>query len=160
MSVTETEVLGLAALDKLLKELPAKLEGTVVRGGLRAGASVLQKAARELAPVRTGALRKSIKVSTGIRNGRVFSRVRAGGADAYYAHMVEFGTAAHIIKGKRGGWLNIGGRFALSVNHPGSMMKPFMRTAVDGFQGDAVAAMADYLRERTPREVAKIKAGG
>jgi HK97 gp10 family phage protein len=157
--MTETTIEGLAELDRMLKELPAKLEGTVVRGGLRAGATVLQKAARELAPVRTGKLRESIKVSTGIRNGRVYARVRAGGKDAYYAHMVEFGTAAHVIQGKRGGWLNIGGRWALKVNHPGAMMKPFMRTAVDGFQGDAVDAMAAYLRERTPREIAKIKSG-
>lgn len=157
--MTETTIEGLAELDRMLKELPAKLEGTVVRGGLRAGATVLQKAARELAPVRTGKLRASIKVSTGIRNGRVYSRVRAGGKDAYYAHMVEFGTAAHVIQGKRGGWLNIGGRWALKVNHPGAMMKPFMRTAVDGFQGEAVSAMADYLRERTPREIAKLKSG-
>jgi HK97 gp10 family phage protein len=157
--MTETTIEGLAELDRMLKELPARLEGTVVRGGLRAGATVLQKAARELAPVRTGKLRASIKVSTGIRNGRVYSRVRAGGKDAYYAHMVEFGTAAHVIQGKRGGWLNIGGRWALKVSHPGAMMKPFMRTAVDGFQGDAVDAMAAYLRERTPREIAKIKSG-
>jgi HK97 gp10 family phage protein len=157
--MTETTIEGLAELDRMLKELPAKLEGTVVRGGLRAGATVLQKAARELAPVRTGKLRESIKVSTGIRNGRVYARVRAGGKDAYYAHMVEFGTAAHVIQGKRGGWLNIGGRWALKVNHPGAMMMPFMRTAVDGFQGDAVDAMAAYLRERTPREIAKIKSG-
>lgn len=157
--MTETTIEGLVELDRMLKELPAKLEGTVVRGGLRAGATVLQKAARELAPVRTGKLRASIKVSTGIRNGRVYSRVRAGGKDAYYAHMVEFGTAAHVIQGKRGGWLNIGGRWALKVNHPGAMMKPFMRTAVDGFQGDAVDAMAAYLRERTPREIEKIKSG-
>ncbi len=157
--MTETTIEGLSELDRMLKELPAKLEGTVVRGGLRAGATVLQKAARELAPVRTGKLRASIKVSTGIRNGRVYARVRAGGKDAFYAHMVEFGTAAHVIQGKRGGWLNIGGRWALKVNHPGSMMKPFMRTAVDGFQGDAVDAMAAYLRERIPREIAKIKSG-
>lgn len=157
--MTETTIEGLSELDRMLKELPAKLEGTVVRGGLRAGATVLQKAARELAPVRTGKLRASIKVSTGIRNGRVYARVRAGGKDAFYAHMVEFGTAAHVIQGKRGGWLNIGGRWALKVNHPGSMMRPFMRTAVDGFQGEAVSAMANYLRERTPREIAKIKSG-
>jgi HK97 gp10 family phage protein len=154
-----TQVQGLAELDRLLKELPARLEGTVVRGGLRAGAVVLQNAAKQNVPVKSGALRRSIKVSTGIKKGRVYSRVRAGDKVAFYAHMVEFGTAGHKIAAKKGGMLNFGGRLVKSVDHPGARQRPFMRPAIDGKQGDAVEAMRAYIEARTPREVEKLKAG-
>ena len=154
------DVPGLADLQRLMADLPEKLAKTVVRGGLRAGAVVLQQEARALVPEKTGALRKSIKVSTGIKAGRVYSRVRAGDKTAYYAHMVEFGTGAHKIGAKAGGFLSINGRLVRSANHPGARGKPFMRPAMDGRAASALDAMSGYLAERLDREIAKIKAGG
>lgn len=154
------DVPGLAALSQMMADLPQKLAKTVVRGGLRAGAVVLQQEARSLVPEKTGALRKSIKVSTGIKNGNVYSRVRAGDKTAFYAHMVEFGTGAHKINAKSGGFLSINGRLVRSASHPGARSKPFMRPAMDGRAAQALDAMSDYLTERLDREITKIKAGG
>jgi HK97 gp10 family phage protein len=154
------DVPGLDALQRTLSELPDKLARTVVRGGLRAGAVVMQQEARALVPERTGALRKSIKVSTGIKAGNVYSRVRAGDKVAFYAHLVEFGTGAHKIGAKSGKFLSINGRLVRTANHPGARGKPFMRPAMDGRAGAALDAMRGYLAERIDREIAKIKAGG
>ena len=141
-----TQVQGLAELDRLLKELPARLEGTVVRGGLRAGAVVLQNAAKQNVPVKSGALRRSIKVSTGIKKGRVYSRVRAGDKIAFYAHMVEFGTRPHKI-GKVGRMLWINGRWVYApVNHPGSRPRPFMRPAADSTAQTATVAVGNKIK--------------
>ena len=49
--MTDIEVKGLAELQKLLDELPARIEANVVRGGLRAAAKVIRDEARRLCPV-------------------------------------------------------------------------------------------------------------
>lgn len=158
--MNEFDVPGLADLQRMLSDLPDRLARTVVRGGLRAGAVVLQQEARALVLSRTGALRKSIKVSTGIRAGVIYSRLRAGDKTAFYAHMVEFGTAAHKIGAKPGKFLTINGRLMRTANHPGAQQKPFMRPTLDGKAGAALDAMRAYLTERIDREVTKMKAGG
>jgi len=50
----------------------------------------------------------------------------AGDDKAWYARLVEFGTAPHEIRPKRpGGLLNINGRLIESVSHPGAKPTPF-----------------------------------
>lgn len=162
-------VKGLSALTQQLHELPAKIEKNILRGGLRAAAKVIADEAKRRAPVRTGALRKSIRVATGFdrKHGRVTATVRAGDDKAFYAHWVEFGTDRHIIAGegvalgrrgralgiaainrraKRG--LRINGTFVATANHPGSKERPFMRPALDHAAGEAVDVMAGYIRAR------------
>lgn len=153
--VSELHVSGLAELDKLLKELPAKIEGNIMRGAMRAGAKVFADRAKELVPVKSGQLRDSIKVSTRSRRGRVSATVRAGGKKAFYAHMVEFGTARHFIKPRKRKSLFFAGLAREVVDHPGASPKPFMRPALDGGQVEAVNAAADYIRKRLAKEAAK-----
>ena len=98
----------LAELDKL----PAKIETNVARAAIRAAAKPFLDAARENAPVSSGRLRDSIRISsnTDKRGGMLTASVKAGRTttkaqrakgvqDAYYAYMVEFGTKPHLIKG-------------------------------------------------------------
>ncbi len=144
---TDIHISGLAALYDQLKELPGKLEGNIMRGALRAGQNVIKTAAVNGVPVDDDVLRKSIRISFRARSqkyGWVRMHLVAGSKDAYYSHMVEFGTARHIIRAKerparktrRGtvkglsirtmnkmlesGSLKIGGRYVgASVLHPG-----------------------------------------
>ena len=151
----ELHVSGLSELDKLLKELPAKIEGNIMRGAMRAGAKVFADRAKQMVPVKSGQLRDSIKVSTRSKRGRVSATVRAGGKKAFYAHMVEFGTARHLIKPRKRKSLFFAGIAREVVDHPGASPKPFMRPALDGGQVEAVNAAADYIRKRLAKEAAK-----
>ena len=180
---TETYISGLSDLYAQLQQLPGKIEGNIMRGALRAGQNVIKAAAESGVPVEHGELRKSIRISFRARSqkyGWVRMHLVAGSKDAYYSHMVEFGTARHIIRAKerptrttrRGtvkglsirtmnkmlatGSLQIGGRYVgASVLHPGSKPVPFMRMAFDGSQQQALEAMRDYIAKRLPREIKK-----
>lgn len=99
--VTETNVTGLKELDAILKTLPAKVEGNVMRGALRAGQTVMLKGAQaelmSLGAVDSGELLRSLRIRQAVRSKR-FGWVRmnliAGNAKAWYAHLVEWGTAS------------------------------------------------------------------
>lgn len=180
--MADVKVSGLAELQKMLDELPAKIEANIVRGGLRTGANVIKEEAQRLVPVDEGDLKDSIRVSMRSRKGRVQASIKAGNAKAFYAHMVEFGSARHWIKAtkkpgrmtrkgmkdysigtmnriaKAGGSLVIGKSFVGDeIIHPGAQKKPFMRPAIDNKAEEAIEAMANYLRDRIPKEVEKLK---
>jgi HK97 gp10 family phage protein len=154
--VTDTvKITGLAELHKALQELPAKIERNVLRGGLRAGANVIREEARNRAPVKSGALRDSIRVSVRAKRGEVTATIKAGGKKAWYAHLVEYGTARHFIKPKNRQSLFFAGLMKEVVDHPGAQRKPFMRPALDTKTQAAVEAAAAYMRARLPRELKK-----
>ena len=154
--MSDVKVTGLAELQKLLDELPAKIEGNVVRGGLRAAARVVEAEAKRLCPVgKTGALHDSIRVSMRSKHGHISATVKAGGGKVFYAAMVEYGTARHWIKPKNRKSLFVAGLMREAVDHPGAKKEPFMRPAIDGKAVEAIDAMAGYLRERIPKEIDK-----
>lgn len=146
---------GLADLQRMLDELPAKVEANIMRGAIRVGAKVIEDRAKELAPVKSGALRDSIKVSTRSKRGEVSATIRAGGGKAFYAKWVEFGTAQHFIKPKNRKSLFFAGMAKEVVDHPGARQKPFMRPALDGGHTGAIDAMAEYIKKRLAKEAAK-----
>lgn len=131
--MSETQVKGLAELQKALDELPEKIAANVMRGAMRAGAKVLADEARLQAPVLSGELRATIRHAAKIENRVAIGYVRAGprgdSKKGWYVRFVEFGTAAHM-------------------NHLGATKKPFMRTALDEGAGRALAAVAGYIRKR------------
>ena len=160
-------VKGLSELNKVLQSLPAKVEQNVLRGALRAGALVIEQEAKAQVPVKTGTLRDSIKTRTKSKGGKVIAAIQAGGKSgkkgvmqaqsgrlyagwkqAFYAHMIEYGTAPHKITAKDGGWLSFGGVFAKSIEHPGIAPRPFMRPALDSRAHAAVLAAANYMKAR------------
>ena len=169
------DIQGLAQLDAALKTLTADMEGKVVRGGLLAGQKVIAQAARDNLEdqdaVKTGELRKSIRVRFK-RKSQKFGWVRyevvAGGKKAWYSHLIEFGTASfysgkgktvgkpYKIKAKKKGSLSFGGLLKEQIIHPGIKPRPFMRPAFDENSKEALEAMAEYIRKRLPRELKKV----
>lgn len=144
----EVRIKGLRELNSFLQQLPPKMEKNVLRGALRAGSRVVAEEARLRAPEKTGLLRQGIKVSTGGKGGTVIAKVKVTGKHAFIAPWLEFGTAAHAITAKKGGWISFGGVFAKSVQHPGIQPRPFMRTALDAKAQPAVIAAAEYMKRR------------
>jgi len=140
----EFEVQGLKELYATMNELPVKVEKNIMRGMIRAAAKPIYEEARRRAPVLQsldprrvfGALAKSIHIrSVQVKNGNVVGGVAAGGtakvgrgknkveADAFYARFVEYGT----------------------VKTPA---QAFMRPAIDTKTPEAIAAGAEYAKER------------
>lgn len=172
---SQVEISGLKELDDLLKELPAVIEGRVMRGALRKGQQILSEAVkstlRQNGSFDTGALERSIKVRFRKKHekwGWIRTYVIAGDKDAYYAHIVEFGSASfytgkgktvgkpYVISAKKAKYLLIaGGTPVKSVIHPGAKPKPFMRPAFDLYSGAAIDAVVNYLQQRIPKEIKK-----
>ncbi len=126
-------VKGLRELQAFLTSLPAKLEANVMRAGLRAGAKPVRDAARAnlLAngSVKSGRMRKNIKISTRSKRGVVSARVRVNDPAANW---VEHGTAAHQLKP--------------NVMHPGARPKPFLRPALDSQAQNALVAVGNHIK--------------
>lgn len=157
----DVKVTGLAELELALGQLSEKVAKNVARAALRAGAKPILEEARRLAPVRSGRLRDSLRISTSIKGGvpRAFVKVGPGGSKkhkgVYYAHMIERGTAKHLIVAGPGKMLPVaGGR--KSVKHPGIRKRPFMRPAADSQFGAAMDAFAEKLRQRLTKEGIEI----
>lgn len=144
-------VKGLSDLQKLLDELPAKMERNIMRGALRAGMNEVKPAAVRRIHSRTGQLAAGLKISSRARGGVVSASLRATGPHAFIAHMLEFtGAAAHWIKPSKAGALVIGksGQIREVVYHPGFLAMPFMRPALDEKAADAVVATGNYIKQR------------
>lgn len=179
--VSEMAVSGLSELYKTLQTLAPKIEGNIMRGAVRAGAVSLKNKVQQLIPVDNGDLKRTLRVSTRSKRGRVSATVSVGNKEVFYAHMVEFGTSAHYIRvnenakpkklTRRGmrtisvrtinrmvkrGSLKIGQNYVgASVAHPGARAKPFMRTALDTGATEAVTIAANYIRTRLTKELRK-----
>lgn len=166
----EFQIQGLDELKRQLDTLPAKIEGNVMRGALRAGVNVLKKEAEAHVPVKTGALRNSLRISFARKSqqyGWLRAHLKAGNKDAWYAHLIEYGTASYYsgtgstvggpydIRASKGKSLFFAGLFAQVITHPGIRPQPFMRPALDKAAAPALDAVAHYIRNRLPRELAK-----
>lgn len=170
-TTSETRIDGLADLHRLLQTLPAKVEGNVMRGALRAGQKVIQSEVKAQVPVDSGALRDSVKIRFKSRSqklGWVRMHLTAGDKVAWYAHLLEYGTASfyagnggrskrkpYTIKAKKGKALLIpnGAGPVTQVTHPGIKPRAFMRPGFDAAQQPALEAVADYIRTRLPKEL-------
>lgn len=152
---TGFDIAGLDELNRILQELPAKIEANILRGAARAGQKVILEAAKANVPVKSGALRDSLRIKTRIRKGEVTATLVAGNKVAFYAHMVEFGTARHLIKPKKAKSLFFAGLARKVIDHPGAEQKPFMRPAIDSAAPQAIEAFRDYVATRLPKEIAK-----
>ncbi|MEH3087721.1 MAG: HK97 gp10 family phage protein [Xylophilus ampelinus] len=143
--MADTKVKGLDQLQKMLDTLPAKVEKNILRSALRAGAKPVLDAAKAGAPVRSGALQKSLRISTSAKRGQVRAAVKT---DKFYARFVEFGTAAHEIVPEVRAALGFGSVVVEQVEHPGASAKPFLRPALDSQAQAAVVAAANQIKRR------------
>lgn len=130
------EFSGGKELSEALQELPRRLENRVLRKALRQGGNILLRKARQLAPVKTGALRKGIKLKIDLRgtpaaiiNVRIPSKSgkQKTSSGPYYSSFVELGTskmAAH----------------------------PFLRPAFDAVKEDALETFLNVLNDGIEEE--------
>jgi len=115
---------GFEALQKAFRELEPKLAKKVIRSAVRNGMNAIQRAAKDNAPVRTGAGRRKIRVRTsrGPRGSRVRHTIAfavlvgEAGGPTWYMWLQEMGY--HIGKrlrqgGKTVGYAPAGGRKAV-----------------------------------------------
>ncbi len=149
MAGDTTHIKGLSDLNNFLQQLPVKLERNVLRNSLRAGMNVVKPAAQARIHNVSGLLAAGLKVGTRARGGTVTATLKATGKHRSIAHLVEFGTRAHMIMPKdHDGSLSFLGRFFKSIQHPGALAHPFMRPALDQQANAAVVAAAEYMKQR------------
>lgn len=144
------EVSGAQDLAKLLRALPAKVAKKILRKALREGAKLIQQEAVARAPVRTGTLRKNIKVraATRLKRGNIGVQVLAGKGDylgdVFYASFIEFGHR----RGKRKG----GKVTRLEDKREEVPPKPFMRPAFDAAKHRAALRAQRLIVEGIEKE--------
>ena len=129
---SKSKVTGVKELQKVLKRLPDRVARKVVAGALRSGATVIRREARRLAPVDTGLLRKSLiikrpKGPAARRNVVLIGTSRK----APHGHLFEFGTVRMAAR-------------------------PFLRPAIEGKHGEALARMGQMLGRGVAREATRL----
>jgi HK97 gp10 family phage protein len=86
------EIKGLPQLLRELQRLSEAAQGRVARNMAMAAARTVARHARALAPVRTGALKKSIKVRRGKARLAKGQAIAFANAADWKAHLLEYGT--------------------------------------------------------------------
>jgi HK97 gp10 family phage protein len=81
---------GQSDLDRKMDRLAASVQGKALAGAALAGAQVVEARAKELAPVRTGNLRRSIHSE--LASVSTESALAKVGTNVEYAPYVEYGT--------------------------------------------------------------------
>jgi HK97 gp10 family phage protein len=149
---------SLKLLMQSMDALPARIEANLIRGALRAAAKPVFETAKANIPMSSGDLKASLRISSAIKKkaGEIVVSVKAGGKKAFYAHMVEMGTARHFIKGP----VSIGGKVMRNIDHPGAAAKPFMRPAFDAMGQASVDAYARYIEAKLPAALEKHRGAG
>lgn len=148
--MNDANITGGRELDDLLQTLAPKMEANIMRSALRAGARVYLDQVKQNIPVKLGDLRASARITTRKgKDGQLSASVKVGNQQAFYAHMVEFGTRAHAITARA---MVVNGQVVRSVDHPGARPHPFMRPAADEKFGQAVAAVQAQIRKRLTKE--------
>lgn len=174
MASSEVEIKGLSEFHKLMSQLPVRIEKNITKGMLRAGQKVMMAGTKNLLNDVTkrdsGALEKSIRIRFARKSekyGWVRSYLIAGNKDAFYSHMIEFGTASYYtgsgesvgrpyeIKAGKAASLFFGGKAVEKVMHKGIKPRPFMRPAADMYSAASIDAMVAYVQKRIPKEIKK-----
>lgn len=147
--MADTRVKGLSDFNAFMQTLPVKVERNLLRGGLRAGMKTVLPVVKANARKDTGLMAQGMKISTSAKDGRVVAKIKATGPHGYLAPWFEYGTAAHKIVAKDGGYLLVAGdTFVTSVTHPGMAPQPFMAPALYSQMRPATVATAQYLKRR------------
>ena len=88
---------GDAAIDRVLAAAPAALGQRIVRRTLRRASKIVHQHAQRFVPVRTGKLRRSIKIKAWNRGdvsaAIIVPKKIPDEKSAFYARMIEYGTA-------------------------------------------------------------------
>lgn len=142
----EVSIKGFENLAQALKSFPQTVARRILSRSVYAGAVVVRDDARARAPVKTGKLRKSIKIKSAKSRRGTIEKVFRVYVAAYYGHMVERGTRAHRITRVNAKALKIGRDYIVEFEHRGATRKPFLRPALDENTRAIVDAMRDKLK--------------
>lgn len=153
---------GVEDIDRTFQRLGDKVSRRLMGRALKSAARPIVKEARSNAEriADTGELARSISSKQRTSSKKGFVDVYIGpfkkGTDAFYAHLVEFGTAPHAITPARGKALKIGPAIIRGViQHPGSAAKPFLRPALRAQAKAAVRILGQKLKQGIEREARK-----
>ena len=152
---------GFRDLEKSLLRLEKKAARKLLRKAVTRAAAIPRKDARSRAPAETGTLKKSLGViyrtykraGGGTRTAIIGPRtgfgqsVVVGGKSQWrdpvkYAHLVEYGTAPHVLASGR--------------QHPGTSPRPFMRPAFDNNVNAMIRKIGDVLGNGIEAEATKV----
>ena len=133
------KVRGVRSLDATLRALPVRVRGRILGAASLAMAKVGRHTARKLVRVKTGRLKRSIRVQRKMVPGpgghkRKGAVLRAGAAWARHAHLIEFGSE-NVRTGRR------------------NRAFPFVRPAVRRHHGRMIRAARGRIARLLPRAV-------
>jgi HK97 gp10 family phage protein len=123
---------------RALARLDYSVRRDVTRKILRRAATPIRNSAKAKAPVESGDLKRSIRVTTTSKRGSTTGKVES---KLPYAHLVELGTDPHWQdrklkhEKKKRRW-----------RHPGARPKPFLRPAFDEHRQEAINIARHELR--------------
>jgi len=122
---------GLAEFEKRIQEVPSLIKNKLARFFLDEGSKIIRDEARNIVPVDTSALRRSISYSISQAN----QRSEIGPTEKYGAG-VEFGTPPHFVSAKHLiGWAKRKGlnpyAVAKSIAKKGTKAHPYMFPAYE-----------------------------
>lgn len=169
---------GLKSLQAKLKRIPIEAR-SAIKQALAESADEIVAMQRNLAPKKSRALEESIVATFGdgsvpkyaafqSRSGRKTIKsndpdlsvtITAGNNKVRYAHLVEFGTKAHVIKAKNAKAMGKDGIFGTKVDHPGAEAKPFFYPAYRALR-KRVKGRISRATNRAAKQVASGGGGG
>ena len=160
MAEVTANITGIEEILKALKELPAKMERGVIVAALKDAGKPIRNEARSSVHSVSGALARSIKTVTVAKKysagGGPRVRVTSGSKDAFYAHIIEGGAAAHDIKPKNKKALKVGDNVSSSVRHPGIKAQHFMRRAFESKGAEAIKRFGESLGPKLEASLASF----
>ena len=159
--IFDVQVRGIQQATSNLKKLDQKIRRSIVSKGVRAGSKPIREAAKRLAPVDSGNMRRSIRTSVrwlrgkgsvlGVTKPKSTKGQKKKGIDAWYAHILIGGAKPHNLNNRNSGhwtarpkpdWAD---HPYSSINHPGIKGNNWMwRAARQSFAKAVKAFRAKY----------------
>ncbi|MED4586669.1 HK97 gp10 family phage protein [Brevibacillus choshinensis] len=142
--MAKLEVRGLAELTRKIAAMSPEMEKQIQKQIVTTAGKV-RNAAKSRVPVRSGKLKKAIRVK--YEKGKLAASIGPRGKNAWYAHFVEFGTAAHAT----GKGSNLKRQKQHGRIHPGSDAQPFLVPAWEQERPQYIADMTKLVRDVVKR---------
>ncbi len=132
-----------------LRAYGPKVERRAIRKALKAGSAVILKRAKQLAPKRTGGLRRALAVSRGRRlkrypDGTFLAVVGPAWFGGQHSHLVELGTRQRDHKGANRGTMPA---------------HPFMKPAYDEKIGPALTKIRQVIKAEVEKAGRQLTRG-
>ncbi len=142
------KVQGSQAIQDGLKELGKTVSRKVIVKGLRDGAKINRTQAVALAPVRSGAMKRALKVRAGKRRSGVISILVSCGKKLFVGPLFY---AGFVVFGHRAGGRKLGdGRKIIKAND-------FITRAFNATKGDAVTVIERSIADGVEKAVNNLK---